>query len=171
MAPGFTPSRPSSGWHFDNSYARLPRALFARLNPVPVRMPELVAFNRALALRMGLNIRALEGAEGVAVFAGNRVPEGAEPMAQAYAGHQFGYFTLLGDGRAILLGEHVTAGGERLDIQLKGSGRTPFSPPRGRAGSPGPDAPGVHHQRSHSRAGHSNDAQPCGGDHRRAGIA
>ena len=127
MPSGFPQSRPVAGWNFDNSYARLPQAFYARLNPVPVRMPKLVAFNRTLALSMGLDFRALEDAGGAAVFAGNRVPEGAEPIAQAYAGHQFGYFTMLGDGRAILLGEHVTPAGERLDVQLKGSGRTPFS--------------------------------------------
>jgi uncharacterized protein YdiU (UPF0061 family) len=86
-----------------------------------------VVFNAALAQFLGLNPDALVGDEGAAVFSGNRIPEGAEPLAQAYAGHQFGFFTMLGDGRAILLGEQVTPKGERFDIQFKGSGRTPFS--------------------------------------------
>ena len=115
------------GWNFDNSYARLPESLYARLNPVPVRAPRMVVFNRPLYKLLGLHTQALEGDEGTAIFAGNRIPEGAEPIAQAYAGHQFGHFTKLGDGRAILLGEHITPSGERYDIQLKGSGQTPYS--------------------------------------------
>jgi uncharacterized protein YdiU (UPF0061 family) len=105
----------------------LPAVFYARLNPVAVRTPELVVFNEALAQFLGLNPDALRGDEGAAVFSGNRIPKGAEPLAQAYAGHQFGTFTMLGDGRAILLGEQVTPAGERFDIQFKGSGRTPFS--------------------------------------------
>ncbi len=120
-------NRPSAGWKFDNSYARLPAAFHARLNPVPVSAPKLVVFNATLAQLLGLNPAALQGDEGAAVFAGNRTPAGAEPLAQAYAGHQFGSFTMLGDGRAILLGEQVTPQGERSDIQYKGSGKTPFS--------------------------------------------
>lgn len=115
------------GWNFDNSYAELPDLLFTRLNPTPVRSPELVIFNESLAAALGLNSEALQGEEGMQVFAGNRIPEGAAPLAQAYAGHQFGHFTMLGDGRAILLGEQITPSGERLDIQLKGSGETPYS--------------------------------------------
>jgi len=120
-------NRPGAGWKFDNSYARLPEAFYARLNPVPVPAPKLVVFNEALAQFLGLDPEALKGEEGAAVFSGNRIPEGAEPLAQAYAGHQFGHFTMLGDGRAILLGEQLTPKGERFDIQYKGSGRTPFS--------------------------------------------
>ncbi len=120
-------THPAAGWKFDNSYARLPKVFYVRLNPVPVRTPKLVVFNTALARSLGLNPDALEGAEGAGIFAGNRLPEGAEPLAQAYAGHQFGYFTMLGDGRAILLGEQLTPQGERFDIQYKGSGKTPFS--------------------------------------------
>jgi uncharacterized protein YdiU (UPF0061 family) len=127
IAPSSEQSRPKAGWKFDNSYARLPEAFYVRLNPVPVRQPKLVVFNEALAQFLGLDPDALKGDEGDAVFSGNRLPEGAEPLAQAYAGHQFGFFTMLGDGRAILLGEQVTAKGERFDIQYKGSGRTPFS--------------------------------------------
>ncbi len=118
---------PGPGWNFDNSYARLAGELHVRANPVPVRAPRLVLFNRPLAEALGLNAETLAGEEGAAVFAGNRIPEGAEPLALAYAGHQFGHFTMLGDGRAILLGEHVTPAGERFDIQLKGSGQTAFS--------------------------------------------
>ncbi|MDJ0915030.1 MAG: YdiU family protein [Desulfobacterales bacterium] len=127
MTPSNTQNRPEAGWKFDNTYARLPEAFYARLNPVPVREPKLVVFNEALAQALGLNPADLNSEEGAAIFAGNRLPEGAEPIAQAYAGHQFGYFTMLGDGRAILLGEQVTPQGERFDIQFKGSGKTPFS--------------------------------------------
>ena len=112
-----------AGWRFDNSYTRLPEVLFARQNPVPVAQPKLVVCNQKLAESMGLDAEDLVAE----VFAGNTIPPGAEPIAQAYAGHQFGHFTMLGDGRAILLGEHVTPSGVRLDVQLKGSGRTPFS--------------------------------------------
>ena len=115
------------GFNFDNSYARLPKHFFERIDPVPVAAPRMVVFNRVLAEALGLDTSALEGPEGAAVLAGNRVPQGALPIAQAYAGHQFGHFTMLGDGRAILLGEHITPRGERVDIQLKGSGRTTFS--------------------------------------------
>ena len=80
-----------------------------------------------LATSLGLNVQALQSEDGVAVLAGNKIPEGALPLAQAYAGHQFGHFTMLGDGRALLLGEQITPLGERVDIQLKGSGRTPYS--------------------------------------------
>lgn len=116
-----------SGWKLDNSYARLPKAFYAKQRATPVRSPKLVIFNDALATSLGLNPQALQTEEAIAIFAGNRVPEGAEPLAQAYAGHQFGHFTMLGDGRALLLSEQITPNGQRYDIQLKGSGRTPFS--------------------------------------------
>ncbi|MBI0536651.1 YdiU family protein [Roseomonas sp. KE2513] len=113
---------------FDNSYARLPDRFRARLDPTPVAAPRLLKVNTALAERLGLDPAALASPEGVEILAGNRVPEGAEPLAAAYAGHQFGGFSpQLGDGRAILLGEVVAPDGKRFDIQLKGSGRTPFS--------------------------------------------
>lgn len=115
------------GWHFDNSYSRLPEFFYARLNPVPVHSPRIAFFNHGLATSLGLNAEALVDDSGAAIFAGNVIPEGADPIAQAYAGHQFGHFTMLGDGRAILLGEQVTPTSERFDIQLKGSGQTPFS--------------------------------------------
>ncbi|MBP1153669.1 MULTISPECIES: protein adenylyltransferase SelO [unclassified Paenibacillus] len=116
-----------TGWNFDNSYARLPKSFFTSHNPTSVRSPELVILNDPLATSLGLNVQALQSKDGVAVLAGNRVPEGALPLAQAYAGHQFGHFTMLGDGRALLLGEQITPLGERVDIQLKGSGKTPYS--------------------------------------------
>ena len=113
---------------FDNSYARLPARLFARLDPTPVTAPHLVHLNVGLAASLGLDPAELASPEGVEVLAGNRVPEGATPIALAYAGHQFGHFVpQLGDGRAVLLGEIVGRDGSRRDIQLKGSGRTPFS--------------------------------------------
>ncbi|MGG5252494.1 protein adenylyltransferase SelO [Neobacillus sp. SM06] len=115
------------GWNFDNSYARLPEAFFTLQNPTPVSAPKLVFFNDSLAASLGLAAGELKSEEGAAVFAGNRIPEGASPLAQAYAGHQFGYFTMLGDGRAILLGEQITPDSDRFDIQLKGGGRTPYS--------------------------------------------
>jgi serine/tyrosine/threonine adenylyltransferase len=115
------------GWNLDNSYACLPKAFFTSHNPTPVHSPQLIIFNDSLATSLGLNSEELQGEEGVAVFAGNQIPEGASPLAQAYAGHQFGHFTMLGDGRAVLLGEQITPLGERFDIQLKGPGRTPYS--------------------------------------------
>src|SRR6476620_6301274 len=95
------------GWNFDNSYARLPKSFFTLVNPTLVRSPKLIIFNDSLAQYLGLNSKKLQGKEGVDVFAGNVIPEGATPLAQAYAGHQFGHFTMLGDGRAVLLGEQI----------------------------------------------------------------
>ncbi|MEJ2520982.1 MAG: YdiU family protein [Desulfuromonadales bacterium] len=117
----------NAGWNFDNSYSRLPSSFFVRVSPVPVAAPRLVILNRNLAGRLGMNVDALCAPEGIEVLAGTRTPPGSDPLAQAYAGHQFGHFTMLGDGRAILLGEQLTPSGERYDIQLKGSGQTPFS--------------------------------------------
>jgi uncharacterized protein YdiU (UPF0061 family) len=115
------------GWNFDNSYARLPQAFFTRVNPASAPEPELIILNAPLAASLGLNAEALQSHDGIANLAGDQIPEGALPLAQAYAGHQFGHFNMLGDGRAILLGEQITPQGERFDIQLKGSGRTPYS--------------------------------------------
>jgi uncharacterized protein YdiU (UPF0061 family) len=113
---------------FDNTFTHLPDRFFARVAPTPVRAPRLVRLNHDLARHLGLEPERLASPEGVEVLAGKRVPEGADPIAQAYAGHQFGHFVpQLGDGRAILLGEVVGRDGVRRDIQLKGSGRTPFS--------------------------------------------
>ena len=107
-------------WNFNNSYARLPKLFFTKQKPTPVNAPKPTIFNHQFADFLGVPLQ-------LEVFAGNVIPEGAEPLAQAYAGHQFGHFTMLGDGRAILLGEHITNSGERFDIVLKGSGRTPYS--------------------------------------------
>ena len=107
-------------WNFDNSYVKLPKLFFTKQEPIPVREAKLIIFNKELADTLGAPLQP-------EVFAGNDIPEGVEPLAQAYAGHQFGYFTMLGDGRALLLGEQITKSGERFDIQLKGSGRTPYS--------------------------------------------
>ena len=113
---------------FDNTYARLPERFYARVNPVPVAAPQLIKVNAELALQLRLDPNALATPAGVEILAGNRVADGSEPLALAYAGHQFGYFvSQLGDGRANLLGEVVARDGLRYDIQLKGSGRTPFS--------------------------------------------
>ncbi len=113
---------------FDTSYARLPEHFFVRMTPQPVSAPRLVKLNLPLCEALGLDPAALSGPEGVEILAGNRVAEGAAFIAEAYAGHQFGHFNpQLGDGRAILLGEVVGRDGQRRDIQLKGSGRTPFS--------------------------------------------
>ncbi|MBB5174648.1 protein adenylyltransferase SelO [Texcoconibacillus texcoconensis] len=116
-----------TGWNLDNSYANLSETFFSKIEPSPVNAPEFVIFNEPLAKSLGLNIEELENDEGLATLAGNSVPEGSDPIAQAYAGHQFGHFTMLGDGRALMLGEQITPEGERVDIQLKGSGRTPYS--------------------------------------------
>ncbi|MFD0696672.1 YdiU family protein [Paenibacillus sp. GCM10027628] len=116
-----------TGWNIDNSYARLPKSFFTRMNPSPASSPNLIILNGPLAKSLGLNVQALQSDDGVAMLAGNITPEGALPLAQAYAGHQFGHFNMLGDGRALLLGEQITPLGERFDIQLKGSGRTPYS--------------------------------------------
>ncbi|MCL6570791.1 MAG: YdiU family protein [Bacillus sp. (in: Bacteria)] len=116
-----------TGWNLDNSYASLPKSFFTSFNPTPVRSPKLIILNELLAISLGLNAKELKSENGVAVLAGNLIPEGASPLAQAYAGHQFGHFTMLGDGRAVLLGEQINNLGERVDIQLKGSGRTPYS--------------------------------------------
>ncbi len=115
------------GWNFVNSYARLPQLFHSNTNPTPVISPKLAILNLSLAVSLGLNVEALQSKDGIAMLAGNQIPQGAMPIAQAYAGHQFGYFTKLGDGRALLLGEQITPQGERFDIQLKGSGETPYS--------------------------------------------
>lgn len=115
------------GWNFDNSYRRLPPFFYSEQTPAKVSSPKIVMFNNRLAEKLGLHAESLHSDEGAEIFSGNRLPDGAEPIAQAYAGHQFGYFTMLGDGRAILLGEQITPDGERFDIQLKGAGRTRYS--------------------------------------------
>ncbi|UED79234.1 YdiU family protein [Lysinibacillus sp. CD3-6] len=115
------------GWNFDNSYTRLPSSFYSCLPLNRVQAPKLVILNEAVAESLGLDTRALQRPESIEILAGNEVPSGAIPLAQAYAGHQFGHFNMLGDGRALLLGEQMTPTGERYDIGLKGSGRTPYS--------------------------------------------
>ncbi len=113
---------------FQNTYAALPAGFFARVAPTPVASPRLIKLNRPLAIHLGLDPDRLDTPEGAEILAGKRLPDGADPIAMAYAGHQFGHFVpQLGDGRAILLGEVIDADGVRRDIQLKGSGPTPFS--------------------------------------------
>ena len=146
LGPEARRQRPG-GWRLEHTYSELPQLFYSRVAPTPVRDPQLVVFNVALAERLGLDAEALNSPIGASIFAGNTLPEGAQPIAQAYAGHQFGHFTGLGDGRAILLGEQVIPNvvegpgspglserqrvegsrAERFDIQLKGSGRTPYS--------------------------------------------
>jgi serine/tyrosine/threonine adenylyltransferase len=113
---------------FENTYAALPANFFARVAPTPVTSPRLIKLNRPLAVHLGLDPDRLDSPEGAEILAGKRIPEGADPIAMAYAGHQFGHFVpQLGDGRAILLGEVIDRDRVRRDIQLKGSGPTPFS--------------------------------------------
>ncbi|CAN7533153.1 YdiU family protein [Ensifer sp. ENS07] len=122
-----SPTGNAEAFAFDNSYARLPQQFFARVAPTPVAEPWLIKLNKPLAEELGLDVATLER-EGAEIFSGNRLPAGADPLAMAYAGHQFGTFVpQLGDGRAILLGEVIDRNGKRRDIQLKGPGQTPFS--------------------------------------------
>ena len=118
-----------NSFHLDleNSYTELPDLFFTKQSPTPVHKPEIVIFNQKLADQVGLNFSQRSKEEMAKLLSGNLVPEGIEPFAQAYAGHQFGNFTMLGDGRALMLGEYLTPSGQRLDLQFKGSGRTPYS--------------------------------------------
>lgn len=116
-----------TGWNFDHSYARLPKLLFSALHPTPVQSPKLVILNHALAESLGLSPELLKEKKNLDILSGNAIVEDSFPLAQAYAGHQFGHFTMLGDGRALLLGEQITPKGKRFDIQLKGAGKTPYS--------------------------------------------
>ena len=115
------------GWNFDNTYSKLPESFISKISPIPVKSPELTIFNYNLAEKLGLNFSSIEKNDLSKLFSGNLLPEGSKSIAQAYAGHQFGHFTMLGDGRAVLMGEHVSKYNERFDIQFKGSGQTPFS--------------------------------------------
>ena len=115
------------GWHFDHSYIKLPKDFFVEQPPVKVQKPKLILLNEPLLKSLGLNKEALSFDTWGTIFSGNSIPQKAYPIAQAYAGHQFGHFTLLGDGRAVLLGEQMNPDGERFDIQFKGSGQTPYS--------------------------------------------
>ena len=115
------------GWYFDNSYSRLPNTFKEDISPIPVNSPEILILNKDLAKDLDLDFSNINNKKLSEIFSGNLLQEGSCPIAQAYAGHQFGHFTMLGDGRAVLIGEHLTKDNERFDIQFKGSGRTPFS--------------------------------------------
>jgi serine/tyrosine/threonine adenylyltransferase len=115
------------GWRFDNTYVRLPEVFHSPVAPAAVRGPRLSILNHQLANELGLDFTGLSAEACAAIFAGQVLPDGSQPIAQAYAGHQYGGFTMLGDGRAILLGEHRTPSDQLVDIQFKGSGRTTFS--------------------------------------------
>ena len=115
------------GWKFDNSYTSLPNILMTKINPTRVKFPKLVILNHDLAKDLNLNFNYMNENKLASVFSGNELPKGAASIAQAYAGHQFGNFTMLGDGRAILMGEHINFKNIRFDIQFKGSGITPYS--------------------------------------------
>ena len=115
------------GWHFDNSYSKLSKTFKEDIKPTPVHEPELVILNEELAKNLNLNFSGIDKKKLAEIFSGNSLPDGTNSIAQAYAGHQFGHFTMLGDGRAVLLGEHIDNKNQRFDIQFKGSGRTSFS--------------------------------------------
>ena len=114
-------------WNFDNTYSRLPDSFREIIKPVKVKNPELILLNKSLAKDLDLNFSNLNQSELSAFFTGNELPENSNSIAQAYAGHQFGHFTMLGDGRAVLIGEHISKNKNRYDIQFKGSGKTAFS--------------------------------------------
>ena len=115
------------GWCFDNTYHKLSKVFKEDINPLPVKNPELILLNKKLAQNLNLNFSNLDDQKLSELFSGNSLPEGSNSLAQAYAGHQFGHFTMLGDGRAVLIGEHLSKDNERYDIQFKGSGKTAFS--------------------------------------------
>ena len=114
-------------WHFNHSYTKLPKDFFVEQLPVKVSNPKLILLNEPLLKSLGLDKEALSREAWGNIFSGNELPEKAHPIAEAYAGHQFGHFAILGDGRAVLLGEHVNPDGDHFDIQFKGSGQTPYS--------------------------------------------
>ena len=114
-------------WNFKNTYFNLPKSFKEDINPVPVKNPDLVMFNESLASELNLNYSTIDKKELSKIFSGNVLPNGSNSIAQAYAGHQFGHFTMLGDGRAVLIGEHTTQTNKKYDIQFKGSGKTSFS--------------------------------------------
>ena len=115
------------GWNLDNSYLNLPKVFFSKINLNPVSSPQLIILNDTLAKELGLDSNYLKSEEGVKILSGSETIQDGAFIAQAYAGHQFGHFTMLGDGRALLIGEQITPSGKRYDIQLKGSGKTPYS--------------------------------------------
>ena len=115
------------GWRFDNTYLNLSQSMFSKINPTPVKTPKLVLFNHYLSKEIDLDFSQIDNEELALIFSGNQLPDGSQSIAQAYAGHQFGHFTILGDGRALMIGEHVDKNNNRYDIQFKGSGKTPYS--------------------------------------------
>jgi len=117
----------SQTWNFQNSYIELPTKLYTKQLPVSVKNPQIIYFNKSLAKELGLDFLSKEKVAVAEYLSGNKIPEGAALISQAYAGHQFGHFTMLGDGRAVLLGEQINKNNQRYDIQLKGSGQTPYS--------------------------------------------
>ena len=117
----------SIGWRFDNTYARLFDSMLTKINPIPVKKPEIIIMNNNLSKYLGLDFSNVGNDQLGLIFSGNLLPKNSECIAQAYAGHQFGYFTILGDGRAITIGEHLSKNNSRFDIQFKGSGKTPYS--------------------------------------------
>ena len=114
-------------WNFDNTYFHLSNSFRENIKPVPVENPELVLFNDKLAEDLDLNTKGIQKDQLSQIFSGNLLPKGSNSLAQAYAGHQFGHFTILGDGRAVLIGEHLSKEKKRFDVQFKGSGKTSFS--------------------------------------------
>ena len=115
------------GWHFDNTYSKLSGTFKEEIKPIPVNNPDLVILNENLSSELNLDFSKIDKNELSKIFSGNLLPTGSKSIAQAYAGHQFGHFTMLGDGRAVLIGEHKTKSNNRYDIQFKGSGKTAFS--------------------------------------------
>ena len=115
------------GWNFNNTYVNFPDTIRTRISPVAVKDPTIVILNEELSKELGLDLTIINNDSIADMFCGNVLPDGADPIAQAYAGHQFGHFTNLGDGRAIILGEHITPNNDHVDIQYKGSGQTPYS--------------------------------------------
>jgi len=120
-------TRNNVGWNFQNSYLKLADIMVSKLPPVPVKNPKVVLYNDQLEQELGLNFSSLDEQEKASYLSGNTIPEQTTPWAEAYAGHQFGHLTMLGDGRAVVLGEHITPNNKRFDIQFKGSGVTPYS--------------------------------------------
>ena len=114
-------------WNFENTYFNLSKSFKEDIKPVPVKNPELILLNYELASSLNLDFSKISHKELSKIFSGNLLPEGSNSIAQAYAGHQFGHFTMLGDGRAVLIGEHRTKSNKKYDIQFKGSGKTAFS--------------------------------------------
>lgn len=114
-------------FNLENTYCKLPNIFYSRETPSKIEKPTVIKFNKELAESLGLDLKFLQSERGTEFLVGNKILEGTTPIAQAYAGHQFGHFTMLGDGRAILLGEFISKDGQKFDIQIKGAGRTRYS--------------------------------------------